>query len=374
MHRTRSRGFTLVELLVVIGIIAVLIGILLPALSRAREAANQVKCASNLRSIGQGLAQYLVDYGGFYPAAYNYVGMNLDFPAGIENTANNPSGKYEGYLQWSSFIYGRRDLGLKYPDAFLTTLGWEAFQCPSINNGGLPATDPGPANMEPGQNLDPAEGSTAGPGAPYVDYQAPRMAYTANEAIMGRNKYILGFQGCTRTYKWVRASQILHSAATIAVTEFNQDWHVVSDVSDDGSGTVVCKSHRPVCPYVALQGQFSYPSPGAYKVDLAQSGGVGIRQEGQPQLSRVNKTMLNVLNPYPHWTGGVYQTVSSLEWVGRNHGQFKLVNGMDMRTTNFLYCDGHVENKSIYDTLNPWEWGDWMYSLNPGQDIAIPSN
>ena len=47
---------------------------------------------------------------------------------------------------------------------------------------------------------------------------------------------------------------------------------------------------------------------------------------------------------------------------------------MDMRTTNFLYCDGHVENKSIYDTLNPWEWGDWMYSLNPGQDIAIPSN
>src|SRR3954468_12874218 len=69
-RRAVRRGFTLVELLVVIGIIGVLIGIVVPALSKAREASLRVKCLSNLRQLGPAYTLYANTYKERIPIEY----------------------------------------------------------------------------------------------------------------------------------------------------------------------------------------------------------------------------------------------------------------------------------------------------------------
>jgi prepilin-type N-terminal cleavage/methylation domain-containing protein len=85
-RRPNHNAFTLVELLVVIGIIALLIAMLLPALSKARSQANAVKCMSNLRQLGLGYIMYTQANGGanayYFTSAGSSAGID-DFWAGL---------------------------------------------------------------------------------------------------------------------------------------------------------------------------------------------------------------------------------------------------------------------------------------------------
>ena len=109
VSKRKRAAFTLVELLVVIGIIAVLIGILLPALQRARRSAATVQCSSNMRQIATAMLMYIQNHKGVFP------------PAGAPNTL---TGIYPYGWWWANELVRGK---------YINTQGVNVYPKPTVN-------------------------------------------------------------------------------------------------------------------------------------------------------------------------------------------------------------------------------------------------
>jgi prepilin-type N-terminal cleavage/methylation domain-containing protein/prepilin-type processing-associated H-X9-DG protein len=283
----RRRAFTLIELLVVITIIAVLIGLLIPAVQKVREAAARAQCQNNLKQLGVAL--------------HNFHDSNLVFPASGWTMAGpgNPNGKFVGWRALSLPYVEQQNLHNLYD---FTLHWWEGrnldaapyplklYQCPSV-----------PVRKD-------VTSAIAKPPRPAMTFPAP-LAPTDYEAIMGVQPSI--------------DSTLYATAATNRSVLFRNSTTRMTGIIDGTSSTIMvlecaARPHvfrgRTLRPELSNdQGQGWIDSEGPFSLDGANADG-SLQGQG-PLLTPRAVNATNDNEPFSFHPGGV----------------------------NLLFADGHVQ-------------------------------
>jgi len=332
--KNRFGGFTLIELMVVIAIVALLVAILLPSLQSARQHAKAVVCNSNMHNIGVAMGGYLFSSKATYPASYLYP----DDEDGNWSPERQDNGKPFGYIHWSYFMYDGGQVSDK------------AFQCPVMDDGGHPRTNPGldPANWEGGEQ----ESDVGTEPSERTDKQATRMAYTANAALMPRNKFIPSISGGKRVNVFVRESSIKHPGATILVAEFLNNWKAIS--KPGGNSKNLSIAHRPINPFYHVGSGFN-----EYTGDL-QTGFIYGTPEDQDFYGLLpTAEVKNERNLLDHTS-----TRMQINALARHHPNANSIYAKKYGGTgNYLFADGHAEAMTALDSVTKRNWGTHYNSI-----------
>jgi len=291
----RQRAFTLVELLVVIGIIAVLVGVLLPALQAARRQAAAVKCATQLREIGNAYQMYAMENKGYYPPSqlqtssssmkYNVDGV--DYPIGTNTTGAYWFTFLAKYVTKSKMGYASGNAGGAVDarnSVFWGCPNWEPIRAGGTTNA-------------PFGNLSPVQ---LGYGATYWPDASPtRPADRADGyPLLERSSFIQGWlRNPPPTFKgrWWKQKTYGNDGATKALVADSRFWALTSQAAP-ANGVL------PRQPYI--QNAVDFNGPNQTYADLYRHG------------------------KYPNVVG---------QQFSNQGGKIAF---------NILYCDGHVSTAS----------------------------
>ena len=261
IRKNKKKTFTLIELLVVIAIIAILAGMLLPALNNARESGRRTTCVNNMNTIGKAQAMYSADFDDWILPGQmpNHSSSQDDWHMVLSGTdmSGVKSTKYAG---WGTTYYGIDSNGAMKKQG--------TFYCPSSN---------------------------------------PNVKWTNTN--YGFNRYLLGF---TTSEKFARKTTCVTSATTtiFATDEANKSTYVLHDVGSFAfrhNGSDPSEGTRPVGSGFGLKNN-EYPNPSGKTNVLYFDGHVGalsltdvIIAEGRANTNTLLKTGYDLNKKSASW-------------------------------------------------------------------------